>query len=357
MLRHILAIDHGGTKCDAILADAEGTVLGWGHYDAAQPGPESEATLFGKARSAAVFRSTMDEALRGREVEDLHVITYGHARHGFGVEAHGGRWVVCRGEDRFPLPPGVRRCAASLTTEEIPVLAFHGEESGVVALAGTGAGVYARARDGRAHRLDGLGPVLGDYGSAYHIGLLALRAAARSGWHPRHRTTLAPLVRRRFGADPDDPDGSSLIPFSLARQDRSTFALLVGIVDREARTGDAVARNILDQAAAALAETARDQAEMFEMVREDYLMIGMGGVIARSDFYWECLCSRIREWAPRFRFRRFRLPPVLAFPLMVIREFGMDLHAVRSRLAATARPLLEAIPYYQPLLTHWEVPP
>src|SRR5205085_11071904 len=51
--------------------------------------------------------------------------------------------------------------------------------AGIVLIAGTGSIAWARLPDGSPIRAGGLGPVLGDGGSGYAIGLDALRAVAR----------------------------------------------------------------------------------------------------------------------------------------------------------------------------------
>ena len=99
------------------------------------------------------------------------------------------------------LPPGINPQAVSgqdvrvwPVTETGGTLALVGQTHGVVVLAGTGARVSARTRQGRTLELDALGPTLGDFGSGYSIGLHALRATARAAMHPRHSTRLKDRV-------------------------------------------------------------------------------------------------------------------------------------------------------------------
>ncbi|HET8578027.1 MAG TPA: BadF/BadG/BcrA/BcrD ATPase family protein [Methylomirabilota bacterium] len=119
--------------------------------------------------------------------------------------------------------------------------AYHGAlgaRPGVLLLAGTGSIALGRDARGRWARAGGLGPLLGDEGSAFWIGREWLRAAARQrGRRPG----------RRLGAAPD----------AIIR-----IAALAPAVLRRARRGDRAARLIVATAHHALAQllrwTARD---------------------------------------------------------------------------------------------------
>jgi glucosamine kinase len=114
--------------------------------------------------------------------------------------------------------------------------AYHGalgERAGVLLLAGTGSIALGRDVRGRWAREGGLGPLLGDEGSAFWIGREWLRATARQrGRRPA----------RRLGRDPD----------AVTR-----IAALAPSVLRRARRGDRAARLIVATARHALAQLMR----------------------------------------------------------------------------------------------------
>ena len=98
-----------------------------------------------------------------------------------------------------PLAPTVR----IMSDVEAAYLGALGTGAGVLLLAGTGSIALGRDAAGRWHRAGGLGPLLGDEGSAFWIGRAWLRATDRGaipiacvGWPPR---------RMRWPASPPPP--------------------------------------------------------------------------------------------------------------------------------------------------------
>ncbi len=85
--------------------------------------------------------------------------------------------------------------------EEIALdAAFHGGP-GILVIAGTGSNIVGRAPDGTLHTAGGWGPILGDEGAGYWIGLEAIRAALRA-----HDRELSPPP----STNPDTPGAPSV---------------------------------------------------------------------------------------------------------------------------------------------------
>jgi N-acetylmuramic acid 6-phosphate etherase len=113
---------------------------------------------------------------------------------------------------------------------EAAYLGALGDAAGVLLLAGTGSIALGRDRRGRFTRAGGLGPLLGDDGSAFAIGRAWLRAGS-----------MAPPRIRRLVTAPD----------AVAR-----VAALARSVLRRARRGDRAARRVVADAQRALADLA-----------------------------------------------------------------------------------------------------
>ncbi len=319
-MRCFLGVDAGGSKCDAILADADGQVLGCGRNDPIAAAGVYEQSNRGVGRSAEAVSSAIRRAMSATTTEcsDLHVA--GLEQHVRSVlQADGSQGVVTH----HPF------------SEFDAALSLAGESCGLVALAGTGAFVAGRTRDGRAVHLDGMGPLLGDWGGGFMIGLAALRAAARSAWHPCHETTLAgalPQFQKRKAGDPYNPVG-----YMLADHDRSEIASYASIVNREADSGDRVAMEILRDAADELASTAFDVAARLDIAQESYAVVGVGGVIANSSIYWDQFCSRVNKFAPRWTASKSRMPAALGYVLLgATGVAGIDYKSFRTRLLSSA---------------------
>jgi N-acetylglucosamine kinase-like BadF-type ATPase len=124
-------------------------------------------------------------------------------------------------------------------------------EPGVVVAAGTGAVVFGIGEDGRAHRADGLGHLLGDDGSGFAIGRDGVRAALRVREARGPATGLLDAADAFFGGLAGIAQRIYTSPAPV--RDLAAFAPEVA---RVARTGDAVALAIWDEAARALVTTA-----------------------------------------------------------------------------------------------------
>jgi N-acetylglucosamine kinase-like BadF-type ATPase len=283
---HLLAIDSGGTKCDALLVHPDGLIAGRGIC--CRPG------LSGRSETALVEAVT--QALDGARLRRprLHVASFGCALP-----------AALLNQRRITI------LSAHVTTEYDAALRLANQTHGIVALAGTGAFVHARLPDGRQLHLDGLGPLLGDYGAGFFIGREALRAVARSEWNPRHHTSLRASVLAACGAKKI----ADLIPLNWTVQDRSEIARLAPLVDAAARQGDRIAGRILQTAAESLAETLRDVVENLRLARRSLPLIGAGSVMTRSDLYWKHFRAAVRAFAPALKPCRLQFPLVAGVAL------------------------------------------
>lgn len=319
-MRCLLAVDSGGTKCQTIAVKEDGSLLGWGR-GGFPDSTDCAHVHHGSGRSAESVNSAIIQALRGVECSELHVVGY-HRWALDAVLASGFQGEVVH----HPVP------------EHDGILQLVGLEFGLIVSAGTGAFVHVVAQDGSHLHLDSLGPILGDHGSAYHIGMLAVQAAAKCDWHPRHETSLKEVVHEALGLTADRGRGTSLIGVFDRVKDRAAIADLARLVDEEARRRDAVANAILDEAASSLAQTVYDAYDSLQMSGLDCCLVGTGGVIESSDIYWGHLCEHVREFAPDLRFARTDLPHVVGTALSALHNIANgDLDGARERLISSAR--------------------
>lgn len=288
----ILALDFGGTKCHAMLFDQTGAIIGMGIGQ----GPEVSG------RSLEATQIAIKKAAGGLPLGAEIRLAYNSPC----CLSHLGRLPISAAAIKETF----------MVAEETAILELAGATCGIVVLSGTGAFVYGKDRAGRDLRLDGLGPVLGDCGGGYSIGLHALRAAAKSDWHPRYRTALRPRVFEYCGVK----NIQDLILFSLKPHDRSIISGLAKIVDQEAQKGDTIALAILQTAADDIADILRTVLEILKMEKEQYKMIGTGSVI-KSDIYWNYLCQKARHFAPGLEPVRPSLPEVFGVAFAALRRF------------------------------------
>lgn len=272
-LRYFLGIDGGGSKCDAVLLDEEGTALGWGRGGATNYRPTEDC--------AASVCQAVTAAIGETPVRELWV-------------AH--TWVA-QGLREWLAGGGITVQGTLRVQEwEIAYLTA-GRTWGVAVHAGTGSWVQIRTPDGRRPRIGGMGPFVGDEGSGWDIGFRGIKAALRSGWAKKTRTSLARAVPQAMGV-------VNLLeavvgqPITSGKITRAQIASIAPVVFREALAGDAVALQIVDDAASALAEMCILLLDDTEVVGKGYPLIGAAGVIQNSPLYWRLLREKILAHDP-----------------------------------------------------------
>jgi N-acetylglucosamine kinase-like BadF-type ATPase len=327
-MRAVLGLDSGGTKCDALLLREDGTALGWGHADVKDKG--AGRAWLGSGRSVKTISRAGFKALAALGDDPcahLH------------ISAVAG-WLPMGFWRRSP----VEDVHLHVVQEYEGAMALAGVEHGIVALAGTGAFIFGCTRENKRVFFDGFGPLLGDYGGGYQVGFLAVRAVAKTEWHPRHETSLRDRVFDALGIEAPR-NGYSLIGILAGDQPRGRdeIAALARIVDEEAERGDRVALGILHQAADDFAETLADAVAYLEMGAEPYPLVGTGG-ITRSRLFWERFCARALEINPQFTPFRSDLPPVVGLALPALFTLGAaPRDQLRERALATTRDLLARV--------------
>ncbi len=272
-MRYFLGVDGGGSKCDAVLIDETGTVLGWGKGGSA-------STTYHPAQ--VVARSTEDALAGAVEQVPLTEVWVGSCSRAQVIQ----EWLSARQITVHYLAVSEADAAFSAALQTC----------GLVVLAGTGSFVHGRLRTGETCHLGGKGPVLGDEGSGFEIGLRGLRAAFRSSWTQRRRTTLAEAVPPVLRV----PDVRAIGRLVYRKHmSLSQIPPLARVVDEQAKAGDRVALQVLNAAAGSLASVAADVISELHLEEEAYHLIGVGGVIQGSPLYWQMLCEQILTLAPR----------------------------------------------------------
>jgi N-acetylglucosamine kinase-like BadF-type ATPase len=315
-LRFFLGLDAGGTKCDAVLLDGTGVVHGWG-----TGGPANY-------RADAVVRQSYRDALAGA-FGDLAppAVTVGTVGWSPAVpEWFGDRGIEAAFHHAGEVEAGF---AAAL------------EDWGLLALAGTGSFVHARTPDGRDLHLGGLGPILGDEGSAYDLGLRGLRAMLRSTWPGARPTSLPPALLQALD---EDSVWGVVWPFQMHRLGRRDIAVLAPVVEEQARAGDAVALDILRAAASDLADIIAIALDGVGLRGTGCPVIGIGGLAQGSALYWRILAEEALGRDPSLRPVMPPVRPAVGAALVAMRAAGLLPTAdLRARVVETQRAFPRAL--------------
>ena len=258
----LIGIDGGGSKTLALLANADGRILG-----RATAGSSNYHTV-GKEQAFAALESAIAGSFAdaGINVQPLDALCMGLA----GVARPEDRALLLAwAEQRFP---------------GVPIAAGTPAGWGIALICGTGSIVLGRSQDGKSTRSDGWGFLLGDLGSGFAIGKAALHAvlAAHDGRAPA--TALSELILREcsLAAPPD------LVRWVYReRIPTAEIAALAPLVEQAAEAGDGIAQAILQQAGNHLADSVQAVATRLSFSGAIPLAMA-GGVILRSRQIADC---------------------------------------------------------------------
>jgi N-acetylglucosamine kinase-like BadF-type ATPase len=317
-MRYALAVDGGGSKTDAVVIDEAGRVLGWG-----RGGPVHHYYSTPEEVQAS-YRQAVVQALG-------ELLAEGFCVSGVTVQEPVARIIAAHG-------PIVGQAHAG---EVETAFASVQEQWGMVVLAGTGSFVFGLTPEGKARHFGGMGPILGDYGSAYQIGLRGLRAAFASRWAPRRQTSLEQAVPKVY----DLPDLRAVFDQTYGEGlSRREVARVARVVNQQAELGDRIAVLCLREAADELAELALDVISELQMQSLAFAMIAVGSVAQGSRLWWERMCERVQAVAPRVRPIIPQVRPVIGGALLALKELGVDwTPELLERIIDTQAPFLAAI--------------
>ena len=278
---HVLGIDAGGTKTVALLADADGRIIGEGRAGAANLQTEGELEV------EKTLHTAIENATDGQQLT-VAAVCLGVA----GVDRQDDASVI-RGVMRRL---GFRSNPLIVNDALIALVAGAGSNPGVVVISGTGSIAYGVSQRGVAARAGGWGPTMADEGSGYWIGRRALAAVMREADGRGPHTELTPLVLQHFSL----PRSEALVAEIYHQpQGRRAIASVGALVDRARENGDPVAIEIMHQAAEELALAAASVISQLDMRGEQFPIVLAGGMLKESAWLSGDVARRLSEVAPR----------------------------------------------------------
>jgi N-acetylglucosamine kinase-like BadF-type ATPase len=212
------------------------------------------------------------------------------------VVASRGIWTARERRSLAGRLAGLAAHVEVLSDAQAALLGALGDAPGVLVLAGTGSIVIGRNARGGWARAGGLGPLLGDEGSAFWIGRAWLRATT-------HGEDFLPVRRLVTG------------PNAVAR-----IAALAPSVLSRARRGDRRARAIVDEAQVHLASLARDVAGQLRL--SSPVTVSWAGGVLDDPRFREGLARAAARSGLRARWRAPLAAPVVAAVALAQRTLG-----------------------------------
>ncbi len=277
---YVLGIDAGGTKTVCYLASDEQGIVS----EARGGGANLQAA--GELELEKVIHRVMEEAIGDRHVVPA-AICLGIA----GVDREDDAAVVLGVMRRI----GFKARVLVVNDALVALVAGAGHGPGIVIVAGTGSIAYGRSGD-RAARAGGWGYVLGDEGSGYWMGRLALRAVVRASDGRGEPTALTPRVLGHFGvAKPQE-----LIREVYYRNLRPpAIAALAVHIQKAVEEADLVATRILQAGAAELVSAAACVARQLDLAADAFPFVLAGGIFRAVPALADELMRRLPTIASR----------------------------------------------------------
>lgn len=305
-----LGIDAGGTHTLAMAISEAGDVLGIGRGGAANH------TSLGEAVARASVAEAVEGALQEGRLQPK-AVAFGSS----GLEEPGDLETA-----RRLLPDYVGAIPIVFDSDALMSLeGALGGQPGVVVTAGTGAIAYGRDASGRRAGASGWGWRIGDEGSAYWLGVEALRAVCKAEDGRGPLTELTTAVLSKLGLP-----GCYAVRDWVYMEERtpSDIAQLAPAIEVAAALGDPTAKGLLGKAAEELAEAVEAVARRLGCLDWPKVRVSFSGGVFRSDTIRRCFIDDIA----RRRIRAEVHEPVLA-PVA-----GAALHAWRLGQTAGSSP-------------------
>lgn len=310
---YLLGIDGGQTSTKSCLYDQEnGTCL-----MASGPPIDHMLTLNGQIKSKQGIQQSLQkllaQAVLTKTVEMAFISISGvHKEHEEMIKS----WVQeCIHVDRFCIEGDVKANLAGASS---------GENDGVLIIAGGGSIGYCF--DGENEYVaGGYGHILGDEGSAYWIGLQAIKAGIRFSDGRGPFTVLHVRILDYFRETSYWGVKKQLHADKIERSDIADLALLV---EKAADEGDAVAQAILRQAGAELGELAVSVLrQMSGLPRETAVrkVYPTGGVFQSTHWVRRSLADTLRTYDASVEVCSPRYSPVIGTLILSAQALGKEL--------------------------------
>lgn len=301
---YFLGIDGGGTKTEALVCNETGLIAGRGISGPSNPLFISKQAAFDNIRKA------IDYAVKcyngDMRFDSAAVCIPGIKRYGDEVQAQ--------------LINDCRK--VYIDADELN--AFYGaltKPYGIVVLAGTGSFAMGINKKGEKVNSGGWGPLIGDEGSGYHIGIRCLQAVINEYEGAGRKTSLTPKIIKHLCLK-DIPEIRKVIYAS--EFDRKTIGDLSRIVHESALEGDTAAIKIITEAAGHLAELVNRTIKRLGMHDGEYDVVLTGGVSKFGDLILKPFSEFIKKSNANLNVALPKLVPAAGALMIAMKETGID---------------------------------
>ncbi len=272
----VAGIDAGGSKTECIIFDRkENKILA-----RVVTGPANYQVV-GIDKACQEIKLAIDEAKKKADIKKIPLLGIGMAG-------------VGRKKDRKRLK---NKLSKLLEVENfylnddgyIALLGATGGEKGIVVIAGTGSIAYALKKSGEKIRSGGWGPLIGDEGSGFWIGIEAIKKAVRAEENRENNTLLVKLIKEHYSFN----ELQELIPFIYDNDlPRKKIARLAPGVFELAQKGDILSKQLVKKAVFELSLLVSSLRERLDYKENK---IAVSGGLFNSDFFYDSFKKHLKE--------------------------------------------------------------
>lgn len=303
-----LGVDGGQSHTEAVIADAEGNILGRGMGGASnhaeQPG--------GRERLRNAILNSVGEAL---QIKNQKSKIKDHF-----ISAHFG---MTGGADYKEEIIGSLIETEHLTVGHDAPTALAGAtggKSGIVVIAGTGSVVYGENQAGESAQIGGLGFLFSDEGSGFWLAAQTIRLAIKEQDGLIEKDGLEDLVLSHFNVRKIRNLTTAVYNEKVSR-DR--VAALAKASAEAAESGNQTLRAQIFYGAGVLAESVRAAQNRLNFT-ENFPVAGIGGMF-RGALMKEFFAAILREKCPKAKFIEPRFGPAIGALLLAFRQAGIEI--------------------------------
>lgn len=290
---YFLGVDGGGTKTTAILADiAKNKTL------AIKAGPGNIAVL-DRGSTAHLLRTLIAGLSIQHETDQIQHATFAFA----GAGRPNEKQVVCELISAL----GINEFAV-MTDAEILYYSIFEDQQGILVHSGTGSFCMVRNAEGRLIQLGGRGYLLGDEGSGFDIGRMAIQNALYDDSLGKSQSILTKELLAFYGIQ---TPGEFISIIYSSNNPPNLFASCAALVCDLAEAGNKDALQIIEKASSTLIDVAIEAVGLLAPAAS-YDIALTGGVIARPSILQKQFRQKADEKNIRFQFREQEFPPAAA---------------------------------------------
>ena len=313
--RYVVGVDGGGTKTVALLASADGKLLGRGEAGSSNYhniGPNDAAESIKRAVSEA-----KKDANAWRRKPEIAVVALA------AIDSPTDKLVTTR----FVRDANIARRSIVIHDTLAALYAATQGGPGIIVISGTGCVAAGINKAGKYARSGGWGYLIDDEGSAYDIGREALKQAFRAIDGRSPPTNLVSILAREFKVKSLEDIQKRLYSDGMSVEEIAHLSPLVS----RAASRDKVSREILARAGMKLGELACTVARRLKMTHEQFTLSAVGGNFRSGHFLLQPFEERIKKECPKARIVILKTEPAQGALALALSELSKRVRGQKQR--------------------------